>query len=139
MFGDLNSRYWTLTLLLLASALRGHPSGSGFSGPLALVAVQTVHYALRTDSPTSFPVQVRIAYFATMLAGTWAPLRFLHWIQLIGTTAAVTVDYCLMARIVSLMPWNREEALTGGMVVRRIFSWPVRGSIVGGGKPGKEC
>ena len=56
-----------------------------------------------------------------LLAGLWPPLSFLHWIQLIGTTARVTTGYCLLARLLSLLPWNRSEKLSGRLIVRRLF------------------
>ena len=92
--------YWLVTGVLLAGALTGCPLG--FAPPIGLTLVHTLHFVRREGSMKAFPVQVRIGYLLWMLAGLWAPLGFFHWIQLSGTTAAVLVDYCPMARMVSI-------------------------------------
>ncbi|MEJ2325437.1 MAG: hypothetical protein P8Y25_00900 [Chromatiaceae bacterium] len=120
--------YWLVTGVLLAGALTGCPLG--FAPPIGLTLVHTLHFVRREGSMKAFPVQVRIGYLLWMLAGLWAPLGFFHWIQLSGTTAAVLVDYCPMARMVSLLPWNRRSPLTWRLVVRTFLQPPVRGSIL---------
>ena len=92
--------YWLATLVLLAGGLAGWPSGIDLA--TALCAVQVVHFAIRTGSPTSFPVQVRAAYLDLLVAGNWPPLAFVHWVQLAGTSATVVFGYCPLARMLSL-------------------------------------
>jgi len=120
--------YWLVTGVLLAAALWGWPLG--FAPAIGLTAAQTLHYLAWEGSAKAFPVQVRIGYLAWMLAGLWAPFGFFHWIQLAGTATMLLVDYCPMARLVSLMPWNRRTRLTLGLVVRTFARSPVRGSIL---------
>ncbi|MGE5154984.1 MAG: hypothetical protein ACM3ST_13335 [Bdellovibrio bacteriovorus] len=120
--------YWLVTGLLLAAALAGCPLG--FAPALGVTAVQTLHYLLREGSPKAFPVQVRTGYLLWMLAGLWQPLGFFHWIQLAGTTTAVLVDYCPMARLLSLLPWNRRSPLNVRLVAWTFLRPPVRGSIL---------
>lgn len=55
-------------------------------------------------------------YMVLLVCGLWEPLRFLYWIQLIGTSAMVLVGYCLLARILSLMPWNLREPLSSNPI-----------------------
>lgn len=71
---------------------------------------------------TAFPLQVRVAYAMLLAAGLWAPLQWIHLIQLVGTTARVLVGYCLLARTLSLAPWNRRQPLTWSMLRRTFFS-----------------
>jgi hypothetical protein len=125
---ELSWWYWLVTGALLAGALWGWPLG--FAPAIGLTVIQTLHYLMREGSARAFPVQVRIGYLVWMLAGLWEPLGFFHWIQLAGTTAMVLVDYCPMARLVSLMPWNRRTPLTLGSIVRTFGRPPVRGSIL---------
>jgi len=120
--------YWPATGLLLAGALADCPLG--FAPAIGLTVVQTLHYLAREGSVTAFPVQVRIGYLLWMLAGLWEPLGFFHWIQLAGTTASVLVDYCPMARMLSLLPWNRRSPLTLRSVLWTFLRPPVRGSIL---------
>lgn len=126
--------YWLVTAIFLTFGVAGRPEG--FWIALALSAVQVVHFLLREGSAAAFPVQVRTAYFALLLVAQWPPLRWLYWIPCIGTWAVVLVGYCLLARIVSLAPWNRAEPLTPGLLARTFLSPPVRGSILQGLPPG---
>jgi len=120
--------YWLTTGLFLAGALFGWPLG--FTPAIGLTLVQTLHYLSREGSVSAFPVQVRVGYLAWMLAGLWGPLGFMQWIQLIGTTASVLVDYCPMARMLSLLPWNRRSPLSFPLLRRIFLHPPVRSSIL---------
>lgn len=129
---DVGWWYWLLTVALLAAGLMLWPPA--LYGAIGLTALQVVHFAAVNKSLAAFPVQVRLAYLAMLVAGLWEPLRVLHWIQLVGTTARVAVDYCLLARALSLLPWNRSEPFSLSLVRQRIFSAPRRGSILQAGE-----
>ena len=66
-------------------------------------------------------------------------LRWWYWFatacllaaSLAGTCATVGLDYCTLARIMSLMPWNRTRPLTLRLVWRTFASPPVPGSVIG--------
>ena len=120
--------YWLVTDGLLISGLAGGPGG--FGPVIGLTCAQLVHYLLREGAPGAFPVQVRAGYLLLLIAGQWPPLAFIYWIQLVGTSAMVTVGYCPLARILSLLPWNRTAPLTLSLVRRTFFSWPTRGSVL---------
>jgi len=120
--------YWLVTGVLLAGALWDWPPG--FAPVLVLTLVHNLHYLLREASVKSFPVQVRIGYLLWMLIGLWGPFAFFHWIQLAGTSAAVLTDYCPMARMLSLLPWNRRSPLTVKLILRTFLQPPVPGSIL---------
>ncbi len=120
--------YWLATVPLLAARFAGWEPALPLA--LTLTAVQLLHFRIRTGNARSFPVQVRTAYLALLIAGGWPPFAFLHAIQLVGTTAMVTVGYCPLARCVSLLPWNRRQPLTLALVQRTFLSPPVRGSIL---------
>lgn len=115
---DLAWWYWLATVGLLASGLFGWPVGITLA--MVLCAIQTAHVLWLTRDATAFPVQVRVAYLMMLMAGTWAPLRWIHWMQLMGTSARVVIGYCLLARALSLAPWNRWQPLTLDLV-RRTF------------------
>src|SRR5262249_33191329 len=104
-----------------------------------LTAVQIVHYTITEGSMGAFWVQIRIAYLVMLLIGLWEPLRILHAIQLMGTTAILVFDYCLTARILALMPWNRRGPLSVGRVVRTIFSRPIPGDCLEKMLAGQSC
>lgn len=129
-YRDTGWQYWAVTAALLGVGLfTGLP---GVEAAAGLCAIQTLHYAALERRVTAFPVQVRLAYLALLLAGFWSPLAWVHWVQLVGTTARVTVGYCLLARIMSLMPWNRREPLSRALVTRTFVSAPVPGNMLQG-------
>lgn len=39
------------------------------------------------------------------------------WLALVGTTSQVLFGYCPMARLLDLVPWNRQEPLSWRLVV----------------------
>lgn len=120
--------YWPATVVLLIGVV-AHVE-QAYAAVLALTAVQIVHYVARERSAAAFPVQVRAAYCGLLIAGTLPYLGFVHWVQLVGTTAVVTVDYCFLARCMSLLPWNRKEPMSWALVGQTFFSPPVRGSVL---------
>jgi hypothetical protein len=110
--------YWLMTVVLLGAAFAGWRTGVLLA--IGLTVIQVAHFTGRTGSATSFPVQVRLAYLAVLIAGLWAPLAWMYDVLAAGTAARVLVGYCLMARIVSLLPWNRLDDISIGLL-RRTF------------------
>ena len=119
--------YWFLTVVMLTFAVTGFQEA--VYAAMALCSWQVIHFRARESSFKAFPVQVRIAYLG-LLAISLLPGGFLIlWLQLVGTTAMVTVNYCLLARVLSLMPWNRTTPVNFKIIVSTIFSFPVAGSV----------
>jgi hypothetical protein len=121
---DIGWWYWLVTVLLLALEEAGWRPGLYLA--MALCVVQAVHFAKRESNVTALTVQVRVAYLGLLLAGLWEPLHAIHWIQLIGTSARVLADYCFLSRSLSLLPWNRLEPLSWGLLHRTFFLVPAR-------------
>lgn len=121
--------YWLATAVLLTAYLAGVPGAREVAG--ALLVVQVVHFRLRGRSFTAFSAQIRAAYLAIFVVGMAPHLAPLHWIQTIGVWAQVIAGYCLLARLLALVPWNREVRLTLDLVRFAIFSPPLAGSILG--------
>lgn len=120
--------YWLTTVVLLAANFNGWRIALEFA--ICLTAIQIAHYTILERKTAAFSVQIRAAFLGLLLLGLWEPLRFLHGVQLVGTTAVVLFDYCLLARVLALMPWNRRVPFTMGLAVRILFSRPVPGSIL---------
>jgi len=113
--------YWPVTAFLLGIGLLGGHSES-ITLAIALCAVQILHVFWLTRNWTAFPMQVRTAYLMMLLAGLWEPLHWIHWMQLIGTSARVLIGYCFLARTLSLAPWNRWQPMSMGLLRRTYFS-----------------
>lgn len=119
--------YWLVTVAFLVVAVTGNPLG--LYAAVSLCSVQVFHYGVRHRSVAAFPVQVRIAYLGLLLLSQAPGGQIILWVQLLGTTAMVTVNYCLLARVLSLMPWNRDAPLTKDVIISTLFSAPVAGSV----------
>ncbi len=119
----LNDRYWAVTAGLLSLALPGGMPAAIY-GAMVLCVVQIVHYRILRGSMNAFPVQVRVAYLGLLAAGLVPGLAFIHWIQFFGTWSAVIVDYCPLARMMSLTRWNRDEGLSARLLVSTVLTPP---------------
>jgi len=125
--------YWLATVCLLTAGVSGWQSG--FLLAIALTVFQLIHFIIRERSMSAFPIQVRIGYLLLLLIALPAPLQWIYWIPTIGTWAQILFGYCTMARMVSLLPWNRNEAFSFDLLKRTFFSAPVRGNILQGLPP----
>lgn len=121
--------YWLAADLLLVYGLLG--GTWGFFPVIALAGVQAVHVLLRERRVSAFPVLVRLAFLGLLLFGQWEYGYFMYFIQLAGTTAMVLVNYCPLARFLSLLPWNRNQPLTWQLMLLTFLTPPVKGSIQG--------
>lgn len=122
--------YWLVTVGLLTAGVSGWTTG--FQLAIGLTVVQLVHFGIRERSLTAFPIQVRVGYLMLLLIALPEPMQLIYWIPTIGTWAQVLFGYCTMARMVSLLPWNRKEAFSLDLLKRTFLSAPVRGNILQG-------
>lgn len=132
-YKELSWWYWLASACLLTVGVAGYQIG--FVSVIGLTVVQLVHFTIREHSVTAFPVQVRFWYLMLLLVALPEPMQMIYWIPTIGTWAQLIFGYCLMARCVSLWPWNRKEPLSLNLLKRTFFSKPVRGNILQGLPP----
>lgn len=113
---------WTLTAVLLTVGLFGHASAS--LAAMGLTAIQAIVMLIREKNLSAFSVQLRIAYLMLLAICFIPEMRWLYWLPTVGTFALVIFGYCLMARVLSLLSWNRGEALSVDLLYRTFFSRP---------------
>jgi len=76
-------------------------------------------------------VQVRLAYLLWVLIGTFVPgMIILMYITTVGLAANLFFNYCPLARLMLLMPWNRSESLSLEFLRRVFLSPPSRGRFI---------
>ena len=121
--------HWMATIPFLAVYLAGATWAIGVAAALCVVA--TAYFFSRIRAVKPYPVQIRIAYLIWMMIGLLPSMGWMIWIQLAGTSAMVTVGYCPLARMLSLLPINRSEALTLSLVGRTFFRDPCAGGLFG--------
>ncbi len=113
---------WMLTAILLTIGLLGQ--SIALVGAMTVTVIQGIVMLIREKSVSAFAVQLRIAY-VVLLGICFVPsMRWLFWLPTVGTFALVTVGYCLMARLLSLFPWNRQEPLSIDLLRRTFLSAP---------------
>jgi hypothetical protein len=113
---------WLVTAVCLAVGLAGWPAA--FLVAIALTAIQVVVFLAKERRLAAFSVQLRIAYLA-LLALCYIPeMRWLYWLPAVGTFALVIFGYCLLARTLSLCPWNVAEPYSVDRIRRTFFSTP---------------
>ena len=120
--------FWQGTALLLAA----HFAGWTAALPLVLWlnALQVLHFVALRRSLRAFDVQVRLAYLLLLFAGTAEALWPIHVLQFVGVNALLVADYCPLARLLVLLPWNRRVPLSGALLRWLAFSPPAPGAIV---------
>lgn len=129
----LNWWYWFMTACLLTAGLAGHEIG--FVLAICLSLIQLIHFSMREQSITAFTVQVRFWFLILVLVSLPEPMQIVYWLPAAGTWARSIFGYCLMARTLSLLPWNRRVPFSTGLLLKTFFSRPVRGSIMQGLPP----
>jgi len=118
--------YWLSTTLALLGSAAGWAEGAAVA--MALTVASAVHLGVRARSPVALPVQLRIVYLGLLVIGAWR-VPGVHVAQIIGTAVVLVFDYCLLGRMVSLLPWNRRGRLTRARMRATFLRPPVTGSI----------
>jgi hypothetical protein len=119
--------YWQATALLLATHFAGWPPG--LAAVIALNVVQPIHFLATRRSLLAFDVQVRIGYLLLLLLGSVGPLWPLLVVQFVGVNGLLVADYCPLARMLLLLPWNRTQPLSLALVRWIALAPPRPGSI----------
>ena len=120
--------YWLLAATGLGLGVAGWNPGYGIA--IGGTVIHGLHYLGRGYGPDSLPVQVRVAYLGFLVLGLWPPLAPLHWMQMAGTLVLLLLDYCPLARLLALMPWNRRVPLSVALIGKVFLTPPVRGSVL---------
>lgn len=132
---------WLVTAICLGIGLMGNPSA--FVVAMGLTLAQGLVFLIKERCPGAFSVQLRIGYLALLAICYLPEMRWLYWLPTVGTFALVIFGYCLMARFLSLLPWNRSEPFSADCIRRTFFSPPdlsrVHNESSGGGCAGGLC
>jgi hypothetical protein len=113
---------WLVTACLLQIGLMGMPEA--FLAALLLSITQSVLFFARERTFKAFPVQLRFAYTLLLIICLFPPMRWIYCVPAVGTFALVIFGYCVMARMLSLLPWNRVEPITVDLLRRTFLSRP---------------
>lgn len=122
---------WVLWFITWLGLLAGLYNRMFYEWVLVFSALHTVLFLILLKfNLKAFPVQVRIAYFIWVAIGTFAPYMIvLMYITTIGLFTNLFLNYCPLARMMYLMPWNRKEPLSVVLIVRVFLTPPVEGQF----------
>ena len=127
---EINWWYWLVISSLLNVSMFG--IWDTYHLLMAVSTINLIHYALRERSLVVFPVQVRFAFLVFLMIAYSLEMRWLCWVPAIGTIARVLFGYCLLARMLMLLPNNRKDPLNWAFVSNAFFAAPIRGSVLHG-------
>lgn len=99
---------------------------------LVIGVIQLFHFSFKEGGVFAFPVQIRIGYLAFLLLALPEGYEWVLWIPAIGTMARVLFGYCIMARMLMLLPNNRHVKLSWRFIKEAFLTPPVRGNIMHG-------
>jgi len=127
---------WLATALLLAIGLADQPVF--LVAAIVLSAAQSVFFMQEYRSLAPYSVQIRIALTVFLVICLLPSLRWLGWLPVLGIIARLLFAYCTMARLLSLMPWNRTVPMSL-MLVQRTFLKPPKIENAAHGLSEKGC
>lgn len=98
--------FWPIILTFLVLGMFGWDRG--FYIVVVVAAVQAIHYYSMEKSLKSFPTQVRFVYFIFTIIGLFDPTHIWFGLMTLSTFMVTFFDKCLLARILIMMPWNKD-------------------------------
>lgn len=122
--------YWLASTTCLWFAVTSYPPA--YNWALMIAAVQLLHYIIAQKGVTNFPVQIRVGYLSVLLLAMPEGYQWILWVPAVGTFLRVSTGYCIMARMLMLMPFNRQVQLTLRFIKTAFFTPPMRGNILHG-------
>lgn len=132
-FGDMKSKLiWSVWFITWLGLLAGLGTRHGYVFVVYFSAIHALLFLyLEHGHLLAFPVQVRLAYVAWVMVGTYVPhMQSLMWITTVGLAANLFVGYCPLVRLLTLLPINRNEPLSFDFVKRVFLSPPMPGRFV---------
>jgi phosphoglycerol transferase MdoB-like AlkP superfamily enzyme len=101
--------FWGITLAAMIVGLAGRVEG--FYIVIAVSVVQFFYFVLRQGF-AAFPTQVRFVYGIFTIMALFDPTRIFYWALLVGTVMVTLFNRCIIARVLLLMPWNKDVQLS---------------------------
>lgn len=100
--------YLKSTLIAMSVGLAGVIEGYYV---VILVSIIQFIYFTALHGFTAFPTQVRFVYGIFTIIALFDPTRIFYWALLIGTVMVTLFNRCMIARVLILMPWNKDVKL----------------------------
>jgi hypothetical protein len=109
---DIRWWFWAVTLVFIIAALVGW--SPAYFMVMAISAVQVLFFLAQEKDLLSYPVQIRLVYFALTLFGLWPTILVrlvIYLVLLLGTIMVTFFGRCMIALVLKPMPWNRGREM----------------------------
>jgi hypothetical protein len=113
---------WLVTAGLLLAYLGGKPAALVLAA--LLTAGRAAYQATQLRRGGALATQVRALALVVMLLGSVPGLRWLLLVQLAAMSMLIAFDYCVAARLLALLPWNRSRPLTAVLLREALLTPP---------------
>jgi hypothetical protein len=107
-FKSLEWWFWCVTLIAMIIGLAGIVEG--FYLVILTSIVQFVYFTA-LQGFTAFPTQIRLVYGIFTIIALFDPTRIFYWVLFVGTVMVTLFNRCMIARVLILMPWNKDVKL----------------------------
>ncbi|HRO58519.1 MAG TPA: hypothetical protein PK177_05035 [Burkholderiaceae bacterium] len=104
------------TLGLLGAGAAGYQPAVDVA--LAVGAANAALFLYRDRTPERMAIQVRLVYLVFLVIGSVPPLGFVLDTMFLGSAAVLLTGYCPLTRVLSLMPWNRQQPITRALLAK---------------------
>ena len=101
--------FWFVTLIAMIAGLSGIIEG--YYLVIFVSVIQFIYFTTKR-SFSAFPTQVRFVYAIFTIIALYDPSTILYWALLVGTVMVTLFDTCFIARVLIMMPWNKNEKLS---------------------------
>lgn len=101
--------FWFVTLVAMIAGLSGIKEG--FYLVIVVSVIQFIYFTVIRGF-TAFPTQVRFVYAIFTIIALFDSTIIFYWALLVGTVMVTLFDTCFIARILILMPWNKNKKLS---------------------------
>ena len=120
---------WSLWFITLVGLMLGFFYRIFYEYVVVFSLVHTlIFFVLFQNKIKPFTVQLRLVYLAWLIIGTYVPhMAIMMYIATVGLASNLFLNYCPLARMMYLLPWNREEAFSLNLLKRVILTPPVSG------------
>ena len=117
---------WAVTEVLL---IAGFFTRGAWHGVIAFSALHALAFWLLVGRRVwVFPAQLRVAFTLWVTAGTLVPgMAWMMVIPTIGGAANLAFGYCPLARMLYLLPWNRDHGFFPSLPWRVMVARPMPG------------
>lgn len=124
---DYKDRYWNYQLFCAVYLSLGLTDWKvGFLIAITMSVIQLINPFIDHRRLEDFPLHVRIAYTLMLLVALPESMNWLYWLLMAVSWTYVLFGYCLLSRVLSLMPFISKRPFTFNHLRETFLAQPVK-------------